>query len=123
MRGLGRLAARLSGAALCYGEPVESNGRMVIPVARVRLIGGGGGQLAGPAEGEGGGGFVGARPVGFVEVGPEGSRFHPIREPGEPSRRIVGALAVAAPAVAVALRIRSGLRGRGRPRQLPRGRR
>jgi len=48
-------------AGIVYGEPVESEGSMVVPAARV--IGGGGG--GGDSEGNEGGGFgLSARPSG-----------------------------------------------------------
>ena len=28
-----KLLARISGARLCYGDPIKANGRMIIPVA------------------------------------------------------------------------------------------
>src|SRR5690348_2851134 len=85
------LALRATGARLCYGEPVEADGRTVIPVASIEAAGGGGwGRAsggpeeepppdddAGGAGGKGGGlgGWVSATPVGFIEIGPEGTRF------------------------------------------------
>jgi hypothetical protein len=101
----------LSGAALCYGEPIRDDRRVVVPVARVRMVG---------AADVAGGGYVDASPVGFVELGPEGARFHPIQRPGEGARRIAGGVAAVAPALAVALRIRGRRRRRralsaGRP--------
>lgn len=85
-----RLATRLSGARMCFGPPVHSGARTVIPVATLRLRGGLG--LRSPAGGEppaelangdsiggGGGGVLDARPVGFIDIGPEGARYRPIR--------------------------------------------
>jgi uncharacterized spore protein YtfJ len=97
---LRRLAARLSGARLCFGKPVEAAGRVVIPVASLRTAGGGGfgrGQQAqsGGDVGGGGGGMLEARPIGFIEIGPNGSRFEAISEPTPPLRAIAsGALAL-----------------------------
>src|SRR3954452_16176712 len=87
------LALRATGARLCYGEPVEADGRTVIPVASVEAAGGGGwgsadagqessesddpdepGQSKGQGAGGGLGGWVSATPVGFIEIGPEGTR-------------------------------------------------
>ena len=74
----GALAARkvlaaARGARLCYGDPVQVDGRTVIPVARVR---------AGARFGRGGGGGgVKAVPVGFIEVAAEGTRFERIEQP------------------------------------------
>ncbi len=97
------MALRATGARLCYGEPVKANGRTVIPVASVEAAGGGGwGNAEGaqdPAEskgkGTGGGlgGWVSAAPVGFIEIGPEGTRFRRIIEPVSLVRGLAGAAA------------------------------
>ena len=68
-----------------FGEPIEAQGKTIIPVARVsyRLgAGAGGGRQAQPdaapgKEGSGGGagGVVQAVPVGVVEVTEAGARF------------------------------------------------
>jgi uncharacterized spore protein YtfJ len=76
-----RALARLTGARLCFGRPVEAEGRTVIPVASLRTAGGYGfGGEPGESErsGGGGGGALDARPVGFIEIGPEGTRFERI---------------------------------------------
>ena len=76
-----RVLARLTGARLCFGRPVEVKGRTVIPVASVRTAGGYGfgGEPVGPQRsGGGGGGALDARPVGFIEIRPEGTRFERI---------------------------------------------
>ncbi|MEN6548904.1 MAG: spore germination protein GerW family protein [Armatimonadia bacterium] len=74
-----------------FGEPQTMGDRMVIPVAEVRTgmgfaIGQGKHKTAGDGEGGnegggGGGGGVMARPVGVVEVTPEGTCFIPIKTP------------------------------------------
>jgi uncharacterized spore protein YtfJ len=72
-----------AGVATVYGAPVEAHGRTLIPVARV-AYGFGGGHGSAPGESPGGGesasggglgGGVSARPVGVVEIGPEGTRL------------------------------------------------
>ncbi len=75
-----RALARLTGARLCFGRPVEAMGRTVIPVASVRTAGGWGfGNVPnGRGSGGGGGGALDARPVGFIEIGPDGTRFERI---------------------------------------------
>ena len=76
-----RALARLTGARLCFGRPVEAKGRTVIPVASVRTAGGygfGGEPVGRERSGGGGGGALDARPVGFIEIGPEGTRFERI---------------------------------------------
>lgn len=104
------LALQATGAKLCYGEPVEADGRTVIPVASVEVAGGGGwghararpegaesaegeadGNSSGEGQGGGLGGWVSAVPVGFIEIGPEGTRFRRIIEPVSLARGLAGA--------------------------------
>jgi uncharacterized spore protein YtfJ len=92
-KGLRRLFDAVATSRLCYGEPVREGERTIIPVARVRVSGGwGSGRFAGrPGKGDdgkgdegggaGGGGYVEGLPVGFIEVGPDGSRFVDIPDP------------------------------------------
>lgn len=69
-----------------YGQAQTVGDRMVIPVAEIRTclgFGFGSGNKSDDAaapkgEGGGGGGGVMARPVGVVEVSPEGTSFLPI---------------------------------------------
>jgi uncharacterized spore protein YtfJ len=75
-----------------YGDPVEADGRTVLPVARV-AYGVGGGHGAGSdgeetGEGWGGGGGAAARPVGALEISDAGTRFVRYADP----RRLLGAL-------------------------------
>jgi uncharacterized spore protein YtfJ len=104
--GLRQFVGRLTGARLCFGKPVRAGDRAVVPVASVRVAGGGGGGR-GPTGGGGGGGQVNARPVGYIEIGPDGTRFRRIVDLGQ-----VAALAGAGAVAAVALRPRR--RGRRR---------
>lgn len=66
-----------------FGDPIEAQGRTIIPVARVAYGFGGGsgqGQREGRSgEGGGGGGGVVALPLGIIEVAPGGTRFIPLR--------------------------------------------
>jgi len=83
---LAELVGARAGVQAVFGEPIRHDDRTVIPVARVRWgFGGGGGSAdgptSGPASGSGGGGGVAADPIGYVEIGPEGAAFRPIREP------------------------------------------
>ena len=80
-------------AETVFGRPVEAHGHTVVPVARVYFAygGGSGPELAGrvverppdgrvaPAlsSGGGGGGLGVARPAGYIEIGPGGTRFVP----------------------------------------------
>ena len=115
------LVERLTGSKLCYGEPVRDNGRTVIPVARLRANGGlGFGR--GPVEqggGGGGGGMLDALPFGYIEIGPEGTRFVRIEDP-EAVSRVIKTVTAAAVTLATTF---AGLRaaGIGR-RRLSRGR-
>jgi hypothetical protein len=83
-----KVLAAARGARLCYGEPVQVDGRTVIPVARVRA----GGVFAKV----GGRGGVKSEPVGFIEVAAEGTRFERIEQPR------VGAKALATGGAAIA---------------------
>ena len=83
-----------SSAETVFGQSVEAHGYTVIPVARVYFAygGGSGPELAArvverPPEGRvapalssgGGGGGIGfARPAGYIEIGPGGTRFVPV---------------------------------------------
>ena len=111
---LQRALDALAGAQLCYGEPVRTGDRTVIPVARVRIAGGGGwGSAAVQEEGSGGGGggFVDAHPLGFVEIGPEGTRYVEIPDPERLQRTLkagASAIATLAAGLAGARRLRGG---------------
>jgi uncharacterized spore protein YtfJ len=90
-----------------FGEAVRHGDLTVIPVARVRWgFGGGGGRSdtpdSGPASGSGGGGGLAADPIGYLEIGPDGTVFRPIREP-YPSPAFLLATGVAATLVIRAL--------------------
>jgi uncharacterized spore protein YtfJ len=105
---LERLAARLTRARLCYGRPVEAHGRTVIPVARISLAGGVGSVSKGQAR-EGGGGNLQARPVGFIEISSDGTRFERIEQPSVAARLAGGALLAGGVAAALVAR-RRGVR-------------
>jgi uncharacterized spore protein YtfJ len=104
LRALRSLVDRLSGARLCYGEPVRHEDRTVIPVARVRASGGGGwGGGDDRTGGGGGGGSLDAKPIGFIEIGPAGTRFQEIADPEATGRAIkAGAAALATVLTAMA---------------------
>jgi hypothetical protein len=109
-----KVLAAARGARLCYGEPVQVDGRTVIPVARVRAAGGFG-------KG-GGGGSLNAAPVGFIEVAAEGTRFESIQQPRVGARALAaGGAAVTGLVAAAALRRqRRALPHPPRRRSLPR---
>jgi len=98
--GVRGLIAHLGGARLCYGEPVCVGDLVVIPVARVNASGGGGyGSGTGPDQegggGGGGGGALDAAPIGFIEVGPGGTRFEAIPDPAGTARMLRSAVGTA----------------------------
>jgi hypothetical protein len=133
-----RATRRLTGARLCYGKPVHVGTRTVIPVASLRTVGGFGfgrapeapGPEAGPPPdgerlGGGGGGLLDARPIGFIDIGPEGASYRSIPQ-ARPGARLTGAVlaGLGAWAGARALRARRPARrrpalGRGRARRPP----
>lgn len=77
-----------------FGEPIQHNGRTVVPVARVAYGFGGGGGSGKLPEGEGGGAGVGvvALPVGVVDISDEGTRYISF----SPNKKLLGAFAVGA---------------------------
>jgi uncharacterized spore protein YtfJ len=106
-----RMAERVGGKAsvrAVFGDPIVRDAVTIIPVAKVRW-GFGGGAGSGPiamgpgrpgeaspfsdsaagaddragqsGSGSGGGGGVTAEPVGYLEIGADGARFHPITSP------------------------------------------
>ena len=99
-----RLAERIGAkvnVSTVFGEPIERGDITVIPVAKVRwgFGGGAGGPVAvGPGleddsdgsegvrqgTGHGGGGGATADPIGWLEIGPDGTEFKPIT-PAMPS--------------------------------------
>jgi uncharacterized spore protein YtfJ len=104
-REFARLVSRLGGGRLVYGRPVQVGDRAVVPVSRVRLVGGFGfGSQEAGDDGGGGGGIVAARPAGFIDVGPEGARYEAI-----PRDR--GRLTAIAAAVAVGVLAGSAVAG------------
>ena len=126
-----RLIDAISTARLCYGEPVRDGDRTVIPVSRVKVTAGWGfgrgmsqskkakkkQQDAGQPEssGGGGGGTVDALPAGFIELGPEGARFHEIPDP-ERTQRLLKTGAAALTTVLAGVAGVRGMRGLGRRR-------
>jgi uncharacterized spore protein YtfJ len=112
---LGRISQALAegaGARDVFGEPVERDGTLLVPVARAWTFGGGGGgtdTTGGEGPSGGGIGLVRrARPVGAYLVDADGARWVPSFD----VTRIVltgqAVVAVAALAVAWALRRRRG---------------
>ena len=106
-----RFVGRLTGARVCYGKPIEAHGHVIVPVATLRTFGGlgFGGSMAepgspeAPSSGGGGGGFVDARPVGFIDIGPDGVRYEPIEL--APSAQRAGTTTLIALALLLAARV------------------
>ena len=118
-----KLLRSVGGARLCYGEPVHVDGRTVIPVARVRAIGiGGFGHGGDQSDGGGGGGRLDAAPLGFIEVGPDGSRFQRIDDPDRFGRTLRAAAATLLGTAAGVRALRAGRRGPARLLPAPRRR-
>src|SRR5499425_2559492 len=69
-----------------YGEPIEAQGKTIIPVAKITYGYGAGagtggvGDTSARGEGGGGGGGVRAVPVGVIEVSNQQTRFVPITD-------------------------------------------
>lgn len=129
-KGLRRLIQAVATTRLCYGEPVRQGDRTVIPVARVRVSGGWGWGRGPRAErtrtdqgaGEGGGGSLEGVPTGFIEIGPDGARFHEIPDPERVQRLVKAGAAAFTTVLTAAAGVRAvragraprGLLGRGR---------
>ena len=81
-----------------FGEPIQSNGLMLVPVAAVRGGGGGGGGPAPDGSGEAGGGGFGvlARPVGAYVIRGDQVEWRPALDT---TRLISAAAAVAGLAI------------------------
>jgi uncharacterized spore protein YtfJ len=84
-----------AGARAVFGDPVERDGRSVIPVAQTMFgAGAGSGSSKESDTGEGAGGGALSRPVGYIEISARGTEFVPLRRPWqEPALVIAYALA------------------------------
>jgi uncharacterized spore protein YtfJ len=83
-----------AGARAVFGDPVERDGRSVIPVAQTMFgAGAGSGSSKESDTGEGAGGGALSRPVGYIEISARGTEFVPLRRPWqEPALVIAYAL-------------------------------
>jgi hypothetical protein len=95
---LRRLAGRINGVRVAYGKPIRVGERTIIPVARVRVRGGFGFGSAPNDQGDGGGGggTFDAQPIGFIESGPQGTRYERIPDPRGRAGRLAAATAAGA---------------------------
>jgi uncharacterized spore protein YtfJ len=73
-----------------FGEPVEKDGRTVIPVAQ-SMWGSGAGSGMSEQEGSGSGGGGGAitRPLGYIEVTDQGASFVPLAKPWQDAKLVL----------------------------------
>jgi uncharacterized spore protein YtfJ len=78
-----------AGAQAVFGEPIDHEGRTVIPVAQALWGGGAGSGASGADEGRGGGGGAATRPVGYIEITGLGTQFVPIQRPWQDARLVV----------------------------------
>jgi hypothetical protein len=71
-----------AGAKAVFGEPIEKNGRTVVPVAQM-IIGAGAGSGESDEAGAGSGAGSGAltRPIGYIEIRDDATEFVPLRRP------------------------------------------
>jgi uncharacterized spore protein YtfJ len=80
---------RAASVKAVFGDPIETQGRTIIPVARVSFgFGAGESKPEGDeddanAKPGGGGGGATSRPLGVLEVTPERTRFIPTRSNGK----------------------------------------
>jgi uncharacterized spore protein YtfJ len=74
---LGDRFAATANAKSVYGEPVRVDNRTIVPVAKVGygLGATSGGRNGDTVGGGSGGGGVGARPVGYIEITGDGTRY------------------------------------------------
>jgi hypothetical protein len=96
---LRRLAGRINGVRVAYGKPIRVGERTIIPVARVRVRGGFGFGSAPNdqgVDGGGGGGTFDAQPIGFIESGPQGTRYERNPDPRGRAGRLAAATAAGA---------------------------
>jgi uncharacterized spore protein YtfJ len=86
---LGELFGSAATVKSVFGEPIHTNGKTVVPVAKVAYgFGAGfgtgrhGPHMDSQGEGGGGGGGVRAFPAGALEITDQGTRFVPFRARG-----------------------------------------
>jgi hypothetical protein len=93
------MARRINGVRVAYGKPIRAGDRTIIPVARVRVRGGfgfGSAPRDQGGDGAGGGGTFDAQPIGFIESGPQGTRYERIPAPRGGAGRLAAATAAGA---------------------------
>lgn len=84
-----RIGAR-AGVSAVFGEPVEKDGRTVIPVAQSMWgSGAGSGMSEEDGYGSGGGGGAATRPVGYIEITGQGAEFVPLQRPWQDPKLVI----------------------------------
>ena len=86
---LDRMAERLGAqatVAAAFGQPIDRGDVTVVPVARVRLRIGAGGNRRGRVRAGGG---ASASPVGYLEIGDGGTRFRSVPDLRAAARLVV----------------------------------
>jgi uncharacterized spore protein YtfJ len=88
-----RIGANI-GAKAVFGDAVERDGLTVIPVAQSMFGTGAGGGGTGADEsqqgsGLGAGGGAMTKPLGYIEIGPEGASFKPLARPWWDARLVL----------------------------------
>lgn len=90
LEGLAERLGTHAGAQAVFGQPVEKDGRTVIPVAQAIIgtgAGAGGETEAGSGIGAGGGAMT--RPLGYIEVTADAAAFVPLTRPWGDARLIL----------------------------------
>jgi uncharacterized spore protein YtfJ len=90
---LEKLAAQIganAGAKAAFGEPIARGGHTVVPVAQSMWgTGAGAGGSDEDGSGMGGGGGAMTRPVGYLEITDEGTRYVPLSKPWQDWRLLL----------------------------------
>lgn len=92
LEGLFQSIVNQVGSKTVFGDPISTNGKTIVPVAKVRYGFGAGTGRKSPDNEEGiggGGGFI-AKPVGVIEITNDQTRFVPISS----NWQIVAAVAI-----------------------------
>ena len=88
-----KLADRIgahAGARAVFGEPIEKNGRTVIPVAQSMWGSGAGtGESEEDGSGAGGGGGAMSKPLGYIEITDQHTAFVPLQQPWQDVKLIL----------------------------------
>jgi hypothetical protein len=90
LEGLADRIGANAGAKAVYGDPVERNGRTIVPVAQSMWgTGAGSGESEEAGSGSGGGGGAMTRPVGYIEISDLGATYVPLQKPCQDWRLVL----------------------------------